>query len=118
MVGDRHVRGVASGDIITVEPDDEGVLWVGKTVEPSQNCTIRLIVLKDDGSAATRESVLKAFHRLCTTGDGIERYRMVALDVPPEADLPKIRKLLEHGAGQGWWHWERGGGTAAWKVTA
>lgn len=112
------VRGIASGDIVAVEPDDEGVLWAGQTVQPSQNCTIRLIVLKDGGSVAARESVLKAFHRLGTTGEGIERYRMVALDVPPEADLPKIRKLLEHGAEQGWWHWEQGCVTAAWKATA
>ncbi|WP_279933486.1 DUF4265 domain-containing protein [Streptomyces chengmaiensis] len=53
------VRGVASGDIIKVELDDEGILWAGDTVQPSQNCTIRLIVLKDEGSAATRQSVLK-----------------------------------------------------------
>nr|WP_218025099.1 DUF4265 domain-containing protein [Nocardia jejuensis] len=42
---------------------------------------------------------------------------MVALDVPPEADLPKIRELREHGAEQGWWHWEEGCVTAAWIVT-
>ncbi|GHB28854.1 hypothetical protein GCM10010306_021550 [Streptomyces umbrinus] len=83
------VRGVASGDIIRVQPDDEGVLWAGETVQPSQNCTIRLIVLKDDGSAAARQSVLEVFHRLGTTGEGIEQFRMVALDVPPQADLPK-----------------------------
>ncbi|MFE7168645.1 DUF4265 domain-containing protein [Streptomyces sp. NPDC057616] len=112
------VRGVAGGDIISVEPDDEGVLWAGETVEPSQNCTIRLIVLKDDGSAAARQSVLEAFHRLGTTGEGIEQFRMVALDVPPEADLPKIRALLEHGATKEWWHWEEGCVTAAWHAAA
>ncbi|MDQ0798247.1 DUF4265 domain-containing protein [Streptomyces sp. B1I3] len=83
------VRGVASGDIIKVELDGDGVFWAGETVRPSQNCTIRLIVLKDDGSAAARQSVLEIFHSLGTTGEGIERYRMVALDVPPEADLPR-----------------------------
>ncbi|MFD3545236.1 DUF4265 domain-containing protein [Streptomyces sp. NPDC058655] len=112
------VRGVASGDVIKVELDDDGVLWAGDTVRPSQNCTIRLIVLKDDGSAAARQSVLEVFHRLGTTGEGIERYRMVALDVPPEADLPRIRKLLEHGGAMGWWHWEEGCVTAAWEAAA
>ncbi|MFC8827764.1 DUF4265 domain-containing protein [Streptomyces sp. NPDC057137] len=112
------VRGVASGDIIKMRPDDDGVLWAGETVRPSQNCTLRLIVLKDDGSAAARQSVLEAFHRLGTTGEGIERYRMVALDVPPEADLPRIRELLEHGAAEGWWHWEEGCVTASWKSAA
>jgi hypothetical protein len=112
------VRGVASGDIIRVQPDDEGVLWAGETVQPSQNCTIRLIVLKDDGSAAARQSVLEVFHRLGTTGEGIEQFRMVALDVPPQADLPKIRELLEHGETKDWWHWEEGCVTTAWKSAA
>ncbi|WP_311318656.1 DUF4265 domain-containing protein [Streptomyces sp. 2132.2] len=56
---------------------------------------------------------MEIFHKLGTTGEGIERYRMVALEVPPEADLPQIRKLLEHGAAEGWWHWEEGCVTAA-----
>jgi Domain of unknown function (DUF4265) len=112
------VRGAASDDIIRVEVDDEGVRWAGETVLPSRNCTIRLIVLKDGGSTAARQSVLEVFHRLGTTGEGIEQYRMVALDVPPEADLPRIHKLLEHGAAKGWWHWEEGCVTAAWNSLA
>ncbi|MEF2528970.1 MULTISPECIES: DUF4265 domain-containing protein [Streptomyces] len=112
------VRGVASDDIIRVDVDDEGVRWAGETVRASENCTIRLIVLKDGGSAAARQSVLEIFHSLGTTGEGIEKYRMVALDVPPKANLPKIRQLLEHGDAKGWWHWEEGCVTAAWKATA
>ncbi|MET9604813.1 DUF4265 domain-containing protein [Streptomyces sp. NPDC006512] len=112
------VRGVASGDIVKVESDGDGVLWAGETVRPSQNCTIRLIVLKDDGSAAARQSVLEVFHRLGTTGEGIEQFRMVALDVPPEADLPRIRALLEDGEAKEWWHWEEGCVTPAWEAAA
>ncbi|MFJ4435195.1 DUF4265 domain-containing protein [Streptomyces sp. NPDC088923] len=112
------VRGVASDDIIRVEIDAEGIRWAGETVRASENCTIRLIVLKDGGSAAARQSVLEIFHKLGATGEGIERFRMVALDVPPGADLPQIRKLLEHGATEGWWHWEEGCVTAAWRSTA
>jgi hypothetical protein len=108
------VRGVASGDIIRVDVDEDGLRWAGETIRASDNCTIRLIVLKDDGSAAARQSVLEIFHRLGTTGEGIERFRMVALDVPPTADLIRIRKLLEHGESQGWWEWEEGCVTAAW----
>lgn len=112
------VRGVASDDIIRVDIDDEGLRWAGETVQASDNCTIRLIVLKDGGSAAARHSVLEVFHKLGTTGEGIEQYRMVALDIPPTADLPRIRKLLEHGAAKEWWHWEEGCVTPAWKATA
>ncbi len=112
------VRGIASGDIVEVDLDDDGLFWAGETVQRSQNCTIRLIVLKDNGSAAARQSVLEVFHRLGTTGEGIEQFRMVALNVPPEADLPRIRKLLEHGEVKGWWHWEEGCVTSAWRIAA
>ncbi|WP_103502816.1 MULTISPECIES: DUF4265 domain-containing protein [unclassified Streptomyces] len=112
------VRGVASGDIIRVRPDIGGVLWAGDTVQPSQHCTIRLILLKDAGSVAARQSVLEAFHRLGTTGEGNQHFRMVALDVPPQADLAGIRELLEHGARSEWWQWEEGCVTADWKAVA
>ncbi|MFJ3640827.1 DUF4265 domain-containing protein [Streptomyces sp. NPDC090108] len=111
------VRGVASGDIIKVELDSDGLLWAGETVRASDHCTIRLIVLKDSGSAAARQCVLESFHRLGTTGEGIERYGMVAFDVPPQADLQRIRELLEHGEAKDWWHWEEGCVTAAWRAT-
>ncbi|MEV4940566.1 DUF4265 domain-containing protein [Streptomyces zaomyceticus] len=62
--------------------------------------------------------MLEVFHRLGTTGEGIERCRMVALNVLPQADLLKIRELLEHGETKEWWHWEEGCVTAAWKATA
>ncbi|MEV5283191.1 DUF4265 domain-containing protein [Streptomyces sp. NPDC052811] len=112
------VRGVASDDIIRVEIDDEGVRWAGETVRASENCTIRLIVLKDGGSAAAPQSVLEIFHRLGTTDEGVEQFRMVALDVPPNADLRQIQKLLGHGEAKGWWHWEEGCVTTAWETTA
>jgi hypothetical protein len=112
------VRGVASDDIIRVDVDEDGLWWAGETVQASENCTIRLIVLKDEGSAAARQSVLEAFHRHGTTGEGIGRFGMVALDVPPAADLVRIRKLLEHGDAKGWWHWEEGCVTDAWRATA
>ncbi|MFJ6101589.1 DUF4265 domain-containing protein [Streptomyces sp. NPDC092359] len=111
------VRGVASGDVIRVNVDDDGLRWAGETVHPSDNCTIRLIVLKDGGSAAARQTVLETFHQLGTTGEGIERFGMVALDVPPEADIQRIQTLLEHGEANGWWHWEEGCVTAAWEAS-
>ncbi|HEY1177314.1 MAG TPA: DUF4265 domain-containing protein, partial [Phytomonospora sp.] len=83
----------------------------------SGHCTIRLIVLEDDGSAAARQAVLDAFHPLGTTGEGLGRFSMVALDVPPGTDLPAIRRLLDGGADDGRWLWEEGCVTAAWQAT-
>ncbi|MET8917977.1 hypothetical protein ABZX40_26820 [Streptomyces sp. NPDC004610] len=70
------------------ELDGNGVLWAGKTIQPSQKCTIRLIVLKDNGSAAARQSVLEVFHRFGPSGEGIEQYRIVGYLACPAGGGP------------------------------
>ncbi|MFE4696836.1 DUF4265 domain-containing protein [Streptomyces sp. NPDC056738] len=112
------VRGVASGDVVRVDADDDGLHWAVETVHPSENCTIRLIVLKDGRSAAARQAVLDTFHRLGTTGEGIEQFGMVALKVPPDADIQRIQTLLKQGEAEGRWEWEEGCVTAAWEAGA
>ncbi|MDX2709908.1 DUF4265 domain-containing protein [Streptomyces sp. PA03-6a] len=111
------IRGVALGDIVETSVDDEGVRWAGKVVQPSDNCTIRLIVLRDSGSAAAGQSVLDVFHELGADGEGIEQFRMVSLDIPLEANLGRIKRLLQHGVDQEWWHVEEGCITDAWRTT-
>ncbi|MEU9029064.1 DUF4265 domain-containing protein [Streptomyces sp. NPDC048383] len=111
------VRGVATGDILSAHADEDGLRWAGKVLQPSQNCTIRLIVLRDNGSGAARQSVLHTFAELGVGGEGIDRFGMVALDVPPEADLAKVQRLLNHGVAREWWHVEEGCVTDAWRAT-
>ncbi len=112
------VRGVACGDIVAVEPDEDGVRWAGEVVRRSENCTIRLIVFRDGGSGAARQTVLNAFQALGVDGEGIERFGMVALDVPPTADLAKVQRLLSHGVTKEWWDMEEGCITAQWRVAS
>ncbi|MGW1802486.1 DUF4265 domain-containing protein [Streptomyces sp. NPDC001984] len=110
------VRGIACGDVVAVEPDEEDVPWAGEVVRRSENCTIRLIVLRGGGSGAARQSVINAFRELGVDGEGIEQFRMVALDVPPTADLAKVQRLLNHGVAKEWWHMEEGCITAEWRA--
>ncbi|MFD8809337.1 DUF4265 domain-containing protein [Streptomyces sp. NPDC059597] len=112
------VRGVACGDVVTTEADEEGVRWGGAVVRHSENCTVRLIVLRDGGSGAARQSVLNAFRELGVEGEGIERFGMVALDVPPTADLVRVRRLLRHGVDKEWWDMEEGCVTARWRAVS
>ncbi|MFC8387273.1 MULTISPECIES: DUF4265 domain-containing protein [unclassified Streptomyces] len=112
------VRDIACGDIVATEPDEEGVRWAGEVVRRSGNCTIRLIVFRDGGSEAARQSVIDAFHGLGVHGDGMERFRMVALDVPPAADLAKVQRLLRHGVAEEWWDMEEGCVTARWRAVS
>lgn len=110
-------RGVASDDVLRVERDEEGLRWAGETVRASGNCTIRLIVLKDGGSVDALHEVSEDFRRFGVTCEGFERFRMAALDVPPEADLPGIRTALDAGQAEGRWDWEEGCVTDAWRAT-
>lgn len=112
------VRGISCGDILAVEPDEEDVRWAGEVVRRSKNCTIRLIVLRGGGTGAARQSVINAFQELGVDGEGTEQFRMVALDVPPTADLTKVQRLLKHGVTKGWWHMEEGCITAEWRAAS
>ncbi|WP_433451136.1 DUF4265 domain-containing protein [Streptomyces sp. CA-142005] len=60
------------------------------------------------GRRAARQSVINAFQQLGVDGEGIERFGMVALDVPPTADLAKVQRLLNHGVAEEWWDMEEG----------
>ncbi|MDQ0943467.1 DUF4265 domain-containing protein [Streptomyces sp. V1I1] len=112
------VRGVACGDVVATQTDLDGLRWAGDVVRRSENCTIRLIVFRDGGSGAARQSVLNAFHQLGVFGEGIEKFGMVSLDVPPTADLAKVQRLLNHGVAEEWWDMEEGSITAAWRAAA
>ncbi|MCX4649402.1 MULTISPECIES: DUF4265 domain-containing protein [unclassified Streptomyces] len=99
-------------------PDEAGVRWAGEVVRRSENCTIRLLVFRDGGSGAARQSVINAFKELGVDGENIERFGMVALDLPPTADLVKVHKLLNHGVAREWWDREEGCITAQWPPTS
>lgn len=112
------VQEIACGDIVEVEPDEEDVRWAGAVVRRSENCTIRLIVLREGGSGAARQSVINAFQELGVDGEGIEHFGMVALNVPPAADHAKVQRLLNHGVAQEWWDMEEGCITAEWRAAS
>jgi hypothetical protein len=40
---------------------------------------------------------------LGAAGEGLERYAMVALNIPSEAGIPAIKQLLREGQRDGWW---------------
>ncbi|MCE3035208.1 DUF4265 domain-containing protein [Streptomyces sp. CMSTAAHL-2] len=66
-------------------------------VRRSENCTIRLIALRNGGSGAARQSVINVFRKLGVDGEGIERFHIVALGVPPAAHLAEVQRMLNHG---------------------
>ncbi|GAA3227572.1 hypothetical protein ACFQE4_15275 [Streptomyces thermocoprophilus] len=65
-----------------------------------------------DGSPVALRTAPGAFEKLGATGEDIERFRRVALTLPDDADLGRIRKLLSHGVEKQWWDMEEGCVTA------
>ena len=107
-------RGVANGDLIRVRRGEDGQLRAEDRLEWSGYCTIRIIPFRDGPLGGSRQRVLDAFSPLGVTGEGIEQYGMVALDVPPDVDLAAVKRLLREGTHAGWWEYEEGCIGDAW----
>ncbi|WP_040835388.1 DUF4265 domain-containing protein [Nocardia brevicatena] len=110
------VRGFASGDVVRVVADDEGVLWVKEASECSDNCTIRIIPVGGGGEVEARQAVLDAFSPLGVEGEGLARFNLVALHVPASADMRAVKQLMIQGAEDGRWHYEEGCVTEMWRA--
>lgn len=111
------VRNLASGDVVRALAGDDGVLWATGRLEWSGHCTIRVIPIGTGPLRGDRQAVLDAFAPFGVTGEGIEQYGMVALDVPPDADAQRVRSLLIEGESDGRWHFEEGCVGDAWLST-
>jgi hypothetical protein len=88
-------------------PVDGKARWSG-------NCTIRLIVFRDGALGGDLQAALDRFAPLGVTGEGIAQYGMVALTVPPDAELGAVKQLLRQGGSEGWWDHEEGCIGDAW----
>lgn len=108
------VGGIAVGDIVRAAVTKPGgVLEYVATVTSSDHATVRLIVA--DGHSLEQAA---AEIRDCGTwveGDG--HWRMLAVDVPPDAAVHVLAELLSFGASEGRWGWEEGKLSEPW-VTA
>ena len=107
-------RDVASGDTFRTSTDRDGVLWVTDKVAWSGNCTVRVIPFPEGALAGSRQAVLDAFASLGVDGEGLQQYGIVALNVPPDADLGAVKRLLRQGVEDDWWDYEEGCIGQAW----
>lgn len=109
------VRNIACGDRVRVREGADGVVWAEERVQWSGNCTIRIIPYREGPLGGSWQRVVDAFTPLGVTGEVIEQYRMIALDVPPDVDLAVVKRLLRDGERDGWWGYEVGCGGDAWR---
>lgn len=108
------VRGVANGDLVRVRRGEDGQLWADERLEWSGYCLIRIIPFRKGPLAGSRQRVLDVFAPLGVTGEGVEQFGMVALDVPSDVDLAAVKRLLHDGVRDGWWDYDEGCVGDAW----
>lgn len=102
------VRNLAADDVVRAHAGSDGVLWATERVRRSGRCTIRVIPRQDGPLAGDCQAVLDAFVPFGVSGEGVEQYGMVALDVPVEADVFAVKAMLVAGEADGRWHFEEG----------
>ena len=109
------VRGVAEGDVVRAEPpDDRSWPVFQERVQWSGYCTVRVIPFSAGALHGSQEAVLEQFEPFGVTGEVAGSYPIVALSVPPDADLPAVKDRLRRGTQAGWWEYEEGCVSEEW----
>lgn len=113
------VRHLACGDLVRtrVGPED-GRLYFEEQLRWSGNCTVRVIPYRDGPMEGDMQAVLGLFRALGVSGEGVERFGIVALDVPANTDFGPVRKLLARGVTEEWWDFEESCVGVAWETAA
>ncbi|MEV0717460.1 DUF4265 domain-containing protein [Asanoa sp. NPDC050611] len=108
--------GVAEGDVVRFSVADDGSLWAAGRVEASDKCTIRVLPVPSGPLGRDAAAVHERFRPFGLGGESFsEALPLVAMTVPADADLAAIKQLLVSGAEQGWWMFEEGCVTDAWR---
>jgi hypothetical protein len=112
-------RNVAADDVFVAEPDGDGRLWAVERLRWSGNSTIRVIPFQDGPLAGSQQAVLDIFVPLGVDGEGYgSGLNIVALTVPPNADLARIKRTLQQGEADGSWAYEEGCISGEWAASA
>lgn len=109
------VRNLAMGDVVRALAGSDGVLWATDRLEQSGHCTIRVIPAASGPLSGDLQAVLDALVPFGVRGEGATQYGMVALDIPPNAEVKRIRALLVSGQSDGRWHFEEGCISEVWR---
>lgn len=112
------VTGVAADDIVAARPEGDGTLWVDGVVQWGGHLTIRVIPLDDGPFSGDLQSVIDVFARLGASGEGaLPHFTIVAFDIPPGADIRRIKRRLIDGVIDGSWDYDEGCISDRWRET-
>jgi len=102
------VRNLSAGDVVHALAGSDGVLWALDRVRASGRLTVRVIPRADGTLRGDRQAVVEWFAPYEVSGEGIEQYGMVALDIPADADHKSVKAELQRGEADGLWYFEEG----------
>jgi hypothetical protein len=100
------VRNLSADDIVHALPGSDGVLWAVDRVRWSRRLTIRVIPRTDGALQGDYRAVLERFAPFGVSGEVIAQYRLVALDIPADADHRSLKAVLQRGEDDGLWDFE------------
>lgn len=95
-------RRVSSGDVVTAEEQQDGVIEFREVVRPSGHSTVRVLLHDEAGADGARQQ----FAGLGCAWEGSHLPSLFAVDIPPEVDYRAVRRLLREGAAVSRWEFE------------
>ena len=96
-------------DIVRTAPGGDGEPVARQQVEWSGRYTVRVIPLGDSPDRDAVDEVVQQFAALGAECEGaLPVHRLVALDIPPTADLTRINELLISGEAAEKWGYDEG----------
>nr|WP_211275625.1 DUF4265 domain-containing protein [Actinoplanes rectilineatus] len=107
--------GIAQGDVVRFQMNQNGMRWATGRVEASGHCVIPVLPVPSGPLGRSASAVHAAFARFGLGGEVFSaELPLVAFDVSADADFGEIQQVLAVGKSQGWWHFEVGCGTDRW----
>jgi hypothetical protein len=92
-----YVKELALGDVVSVQPDTDGVLRYSRLVRPSHHSTIRLWFADEHDVDRIRAEL----QQLGCPSELSDLPRLVAVDIPPNVPYAWIKTVLDRGEREG-----------------
>ncbi|MYZ34511.1 MULTISPECIES: DUF4265 domain-containing protein [unclassified Streptomyces] len=111
------VRDLSLNDIVRTRTDPRGALEAVRKISWSGNCTVRIIPYEPGRFSGDSQAIIDIFSPLGVQAEGIEQFGMIALNVPPSADISGVKGLLIRGSEADWWDYEESCIGKAWTTS-
>ncbi|MBL9024472.1 MAG: DUF4265 domain-containing protein [Myxococcales bacterium] len=98
-----YARGLALGDVVGAEMDEDGMLRCTSLLSSSGHSTVRLAIASSEDVQSVRDELRKLG---CPSE--LDFSRLVAVDIPPDVPYSRVRALLDEKERAGILEYEEG----------